>query len=130
MQKLPVEGLNWTDSIKAEAWADEDSLKYLANAPNFQETYKEFFSQPPPQPAHPPTPAEIAGFRSYMNDVVAAFRLPDSQTQERLSALKDRTKSMNPAVQSVIPNYQKLNEARKQVSGDVQLLNKALGAQK
>jgi hypothetical protein len=130
LQKLSVEGLNWTDSIKAEAWADEDSLKYLANAPNFQETYKEFFSQPPPQPAHPPTPAEIAGFRSYMNDVVTAFRLPDSQTQERLSALKDRTKSMNPAVQSVIPNYQKLNEARKQVSGDVQLLNKALGAQK
>jgi hypothetical protein len=65
-----------------------------------------------------------------MNDVVAAFRLPDSQTQERLSALKERTKSMNPAVQSVIPKYQKLNEARKQVSGDVQLLNKALGAQK
>jgi hypothetical protein len=63
-----------------------------------------------------------------MSGVVAAFRLPDSQTQERLSALKERTKS--PAVQSVIPNYEKLNEARKQVSGDVQLLNKALGAQK
>ena len=56
-----------------------------------------------------------------MNDVVTAFRLP---------ALKERTKSMNPAVQSVIPKYQKLNEARKQVSSDVQLLNKALGAQK
>jgi hypothetical protein len=130
LQKLPNDGLNWTDSIKAEAWAGEDGLKYLANAPNFQETYKEFFSQPPPQPAHPPTPAEIASFRSYMNDIVAAFKLPDSQTQERLSALKERTKSMNPAVQSVIPGYQKLNETRKQVSSDVQLLNKALGAQK
>jgi hypothetical protein len=130
LQRLPGEGLNWTDSIKTEAWAGEDGLRYLANAPNFQETYKEFFSQPPPQPAHPPTPAEIAGFRSYMNDIVAAFRLPDSQTQQRLSALKERTRSMNPAVQSVIPNYQKLNETRKQVASDVQMLGKALGPQK
>jgi hypothetical protein len=130
LQKLPNEGLDWTDSIKAEAWAGEDGLKYLARSPNFQEAYKEFFSQPPPQPAHPPTQAEINGFHSYMNDVVAAFRQPDAQTQERLLALKERTKAMNPAVQSIIPNYQKLNDTRKQVSGDVQLLSKTLGAQK
>lgn len=130
LQKLPNEGLNWADSIKAEAWAGEDGLKYLANAPNFQETYKEFFSQPPPQPAHPPTSAEIAGFRSYMNDVIAAFRQPEAQTQERLAAITVRIKSMNPAVQSVIPNYQKLNETRKQVSDDLQMLTKALSGQK
>ncbi|MCU1256841.1 MAG: hypothetical protein JWM83_3140 [Candidatus Angelobacter sp.] len=130
LQKLPNGGLNWTDSIKSEVWADEESLGYLANAANFQETYKEFFGQPPPQTAQPPSAEDIAGFRTYMNEVLAAFQQPDMQTQERLSAITVRTKSMNPAVQSIIPNYQKLADTRKQVSGDVQALNKALTGQK
>jgi hypothetical protein len=130
LQKLPNEGLNWIDSIKAETWAGEDGLKYLANAADFQKAYKESFSYPPPQPAQPPTPADIAGFREYMSDVIAAFRLPYARTQERLSAITVRTKSMNPAVQSVIPSYQKMNDTRKQVSDDLQMLSKALDGQK
>jgi hypothetical protein len=127
---LPNEGLNWIDSIKAETWAGEDGLKYLANASDFPKTYKEFFSYPPPQPAQPPSSADIASFREYMSDVIAAFRLPYAQTQERLSAITARTKSMNPAVQSVIPSYQKMNDTRKQVSDDLQTLTKALSGQK
>ena len=130
LQKLPNEGLNWIDSIKAEAWAGEDGLKYLSHAANFQETYKNFFSEPPPQPAQPPSAGDIASFQEYMNDVIAAFRQPYAQTQERLSAITARTKTMNPTVQSVIPGYQRMNDARKQVSDDLQMLSKALSGQK
>jgi hypothetical protein len=126
LQKLPNEGLNWGDAIKSETWAGEDALRYLAHAANFQEAYKNFFSEPPPQPAQPPSPADIAGFKSYMDEVIAAFRQPYAQTQERLSAISVRIKTMNPAVQSLIPNYPRLNDTRKQVSDDVQILIKRL----
>jgi len=43
LHQLPKEGLNWEDAIKAEAWANEQSLKYLANAVDFQEAYKKRF---------------------------------------------------------------------------------------
>ena len=130
LRQLPPEGLNWIDAIKSETWADEEALKYLANAANFQEAYKKFFSEAPPQPAQPPSPADIAGFKAYMNDVLEAFRRPLAQTQERLLAISGRVKSMNPAVQSTLPNYQKFNETRGQVYGEVQALENALGGQK
>jgi hypothetical protein len=130
IQKLPADGLNWSDAIKAEAWAGEDGLKYLAKAPNFQETYGEFFSGPPPQGAKPPNQDDINSFRSLMNEVVGGFQLPGPQTKERLTTILGKAKDMNPAVQSVVPNYQKLNDTRSQVSGEVETLVRALGRQK
>ena len=47
LQKLPSDGLDWTSPVRAEAWADEDSLKYLANASNFAQTYRDFFGRAP-----------------------------------------------------------------------------------
>ena len=126
LRQLPPEGLNWIGSIKAEGWAYEEGLKYLAKAPNFQDVYKEFFNSPPLQPAHPPTPAEIAGLRSLTSEVVAAFQLPPAQTGERLTAIMATLKDMNPAVQAVVPNFPKLNDSRTNLIAGKEALIKAL----
>jgi len=126
LRQLPADGLNWVDSIKAEAWACEEGLKYLAKAPNFQETYKEFFGTPPPQPAHPPTTAEITALRSVMTEIIAAFQLPPAQTGERLTAITRKLKDMNPAVQAVVPNFPKLNDSREKLIAEKESLVKAL----
>ena len=126
LRQLPADGLNWTESIRAEAWACEEGLKYLAKAPNFQETYNEFFSTPPPQSAHPPTAAEIAVLRNAMGEIVAAFQLPPSQTRERLPAIMAKLKDMNPAVPAVVPNFSRLNDSREKLIAEKAALLKAL----
>jgi len=126
LRQLPPEGLNWIDSIKAEEWACEEGLKYLAKAPNFQETYKEFYGSPAPQAAHPPTPAEIASLRSLMGDVVAAFQLPPAQTRERLTAIMARAHELTPAVEAVVPSFPRLNDSREKLIGEKDALLKAL----
>lgn len=127
LRHLPDEGLDWVASLAAEGWACEEGLRYLAKAPNFQETYKAFFNTPPPQPAHPPTEAEIADFHSWMAQVEAAFQLPYAQTQERLKKIMTRRQNMNPAVDSVIPNFERLNETRHELALEQENLEKALG---
>jgi hypothetical protein len=126
LRQLPSEGLNWIEAIKAEEWAGEDALKYLARASDFQQVYKEFFSTPPPQAAHPPTAAEIANYRALMNEVIAAFQLPPAQTGERIPAIMTRLKDLNPAVQSIFPNYAKLNDSREKLIGEEEALMKTL----
>jgi hypothetical protein len=126
LRQLPPEGLNWIDSIKAEAWACEEGLKFLAKAPNFQETYKEFFGTPAPQDAHPPTAAEIAALRSLMSEVVAAFQLSPAQTRERLGAIMARIHDLNPSVQAIVPNFARLNDSRAKLIGEKDALLKAL----
>jgi hypothetical protein len=124
--KLPAEGLDWIESIRLEAWADEEGLKSLAAATDFPNTYKEFFGSTPPQGATPPSPADISGFRAMMVDVIAAFRLPPAQTRERIAAVNDRLKKANPAVQAISPNYLKLNDSREKVAQEKESLMKAL----
>ncbi len=126
LRQLPPEGLHWIDSIKAEAWACEEGLKDLAKAPNFQETYKEFFGSPAPQDAHPPTAADIAALRSLMSEVVAAFQLPPTQTRERLGAIMARMHDLNPAVQAIVPNFPRLNDSREKLIGEKDAILKAL----
>jgi hypothetical protein len=125
---LPAEGLDWPGAIRAEAWADEEALRYFAKAPNFQEAYKDFYSTPPAQAAHPPTDAEIAAFHNLMNDVVAAFQLPFAQTQEKLKTIMARTEKMNPAVQSIIPSYSRMNDARQQVASEQARIKALVGS--
>lgn len=126
LHQLPPEGLNWIDSIKTEEWACEEGLKDLAKASNFQEKYKEFFGSPAPQAAHPPTTAEIAGLRSLMADVVAAFQLPPAQTRERLTAIMARVHDSSPAVQAIVPNFPRLNDSREKLIREEEALLKAL----
>jgi len=126
VNKLPAEGLDWIESIRLEAWADEEGLKALAAASDFPTAYKEFFTYTPAQGATPPSPADISGFRAMMVDVIAAFRLPPAQTRERIAAVNDRLKKANPAVQAVFPNYLKLNDSREKVAQEKDLLKKAL----
>lgn len=127
LKQLPSDGLDWASSIAAEAWANDQGLRYLSKAQNFQETYKAFYNSPPPQPAHPPTEAEIAEFNGLMNDIEAAFRLPYTPAQDRLKNLLQRTEKMNPAVLSALPNYQRVNDNRHQVALEKENLMKALG---
>ncbi len=126
VNKLPVEGLDLTDSIRYEAWADEEDLKSLVAVSDFPNTYKGFFGSTPLQGARPPSPADISLFRAMMADVTAAFRLPPAQTRERIAAVNDRLKKANPAVQAVFPNYLKLNDSREKVAQEKDLLMKAL----
>lgn len=123
---LPEEGVDWTVAIKFEAWANEESLKDLAQSKNFQETYKTFFSQPPPPATAPPKPADIAEHRALMDEVQTAFQLPYEQTKVRLSTIEVKTKALHPAAQAVTPNYSRMNEARHQIDLQEQSLARAL----
>lgn len=124
--QLPADGLNWIDSIKAEDWAGEEGLRYLAKARDFQGTYKEFFNRVAPQSAHPPTAAEIAEYRNLMNEVIATFQLPPAQTRERLNTVMAKFKDLNPAVSAILPNYQRLNDSREKLIDEKETLLKAL----
>jgi hypothetical protein len=126
LRQLPEDGVPWVDSIKAEVWADEQGLEYLAKAPNFAATSKEFFGKEPSAQDKPPSPSEIRAFHSLMNEVVAAFQLPIPQTQEKWQAIKARLNGMNPVVQAVVPNYGQLNTSRQSVAGEMETLTKAL----
>lgn len=124
--QLPADGLNWVDSIKAEEWAGEEGLRYLAKARDFQGAYKDFFNRVAPQSAHPPTAAEIAEYRNLMNEVIAIFQLPPAQTKERLDLMKTKFNDLNPAVSSIVPNYQRLNDSREKLIDEKETLLKAL----
>lgn len=126
LRQLPAEGLDWTTPIQFESWANTESLKRLSESKNFPETYKEFFGRSPEPSAQPPSAADIAGFQVYMKDVLAAFRQPPDQTKERLAALEQRLKNMNPAVQAIVPSYQRFNDARKELLGELQILSTKL----
>ena len=130
LHRLPADGLDWPAAVRFEAWADADGLRYLANAPNFAESYKKFYSHEPAQPAHPPTDAEIAEFQDFMNEIVAAFQLPCPQTTERLRAVMKRVEKMNPAVVSAIPNYERFNQNREEVVNEEQNLMSALAGKR
>ncbi|MBZ5507530.1 MAG: hypothetical protein LAO78_18880 [Acidobacteriia bacterium] len=124
VHELPAEGLDWQGSIKSEAWADEEGLKYLAKAPNFQETYKSFFGSA--ASAQPPSQSDIAAFRALMGEVLAAFQLPSAQAKGPLTEIAGKTKSMNTSVQAIFPNYSKMNDLRSDVVNEQEKLVKAL----
>jgi hypothetical protein len=126
LRQLPQDGVPWLDSIKAEVWADEEGLQYLARAANFAATYKEFFDKEPSADAKPPSSSDIKAFHALMSEIVAAFQLPSAQTQEKLQAINAKLKEMNPAVQAVVPNYQRVNENRQTVANEIEALQKAL----
>lgn len=126
IHRLPPDGLPWAQSIKFEAWADAESLKYLGKAPDFAAVYKDWFRSDPPQSAKPPSASEIAAFRELMNQMVAAFQLPPAQTRVRLATITARLKAMNPAVQATFPNYQRLNDNREKMVSQKEDLLKAL----
>ena len=59
--------------------------------------------------------------------MVAAFQLPQPQTQERLAGVMQKVREMNPAVQAIVPNYERLNSInRKDAADGVEALEKAL----
>jgi hypothetical protein len=126
---LPRDGLEWSSAVRFEVWADAQALKYLGEGNDFQEKYKTFFSQAPPQAATAPTDSDIASYRALMNDVIAAFQLPYEQTKARLQQVETAKKSLHPAVQAITPSYSRLNENRHQVALELQELTKALAGQ-
>jgi hypothetical protein len=127
MHDLPPEGMDWQGSIKSEAWADEEGLKYLAKAQNFQETYKAFFGSA--APAQPPSQSDIAAFRALMSEVLAAFHLPPAQAKGQLTEIAGKTKSMNSSVQAIFPNYSRMNDVRSEVVNEQEKLSRALAGQ-
>jgi hypothetical protein len=126
LQKLPADGLDWSGPVRVEAWADEDSLKYLANASNFAQTYRDFFGSAPATGVQPPTTQDISAFHALMNEVIAAFQLPAAQTKERLPGIMAKAKDLSAPSQAVIPNYQRTNDARIQVASEKEALLQAL----
>ena len=124
VHELPAEGMDWQGSIKSEAWADEEGLKYLAKAPNFPETYKAFFGSA--ASAQPPSQSDIAAFRALMGEVLAAFQLPSTQAKGPLAEIAGKTKSMNTSVQAIFPNYSRLNDVRNEVVNEQEKLSRAL----
>jgi hypothetical protein len=128
VRQLPVEGLDWQGSIKSEAWADEEGLKYLAKAPNFQETYKAFFGSA--APAQPPSQSDIAAFRSLIREVLAAFQMSPAQAKQPLTEIAGKIKNMNTSVQAIFPNYSRMNDVRIEVVNEQEKLLQALAGQR
>jgi hypothetical protein len=126
LQKLPPDGLDWTGPVRAEAWADEDSLKYLANAANFAQTYRDFFGKAPAAGVQAPTQQDISAFHNLMNEIIAAFQLPAAQTKELLPGIMAKAKDLRAPSQAVLPNYQRTNDARIQVASELETLVKSL----
>src|SRR5262249_39995087 len=126
LQKLPPDGLDWIGPVRAEIWADEDSLQYLARAKDFPATFQELFGHAVSEGTQPPTQQDFAAYRATMNEIIAAFQLPAAQTKDRLEQVMPRLKNLSPMVQDVVPNYIRTNDARMQVIADKAALLEAI----
>ena len=123
LDSLPKDNFDWAYSVRVEGFAEETALKQLMASSDPGSLAQAWFGgKPLPNSLPLPSTSDIAGLRSYINDVANAFHLPPALTQERLDGLEAKRKNLNPLVLQTVPNFMRLHENRKQLQNEREIL--------
>ncbi len=116
IKALPEDAFDWGSAWEIESVGTENILNELRTAHEPAKVYEGIMGKPAPKQGLRPTPQEIEGFRKYMMDVKRALREPSSKTTGLIAGLQSRQKSLSEVEQSLIPNLQKTNAARVEIT--------------
>jgi hypothetical protein len=115
LSALPATGLDWGSTWNVEAETIENSWQTILKARDPKAKYKELMNEELTGKDKLPTVADLAAFRGFMGEVAAALRMPPGEARDRLQNLREREKSLNPLLQDVIPNFEKVNTQREEL---------------
>ncbi len=119
---LPKYGFDWAYSVRYEGFAEETALRQLAASSDPGALYQSWMGEPLPKAFVLPSVTDIMELHSYSNDVANAFEMPADAAQERLNSLKVKLKNASSIVQQVVPNFARLNDARKRLETEREAL--------
>lgn len=128
LASLPPTGFDWGATWRMETTIMTNGWESVLKADNPQGKYKELMNEDLPAGSRLPNEPELGAFRSFMDEVAAALRMPPADARGRLQALREREKTLNPLLQNYIPNFEKVNDNRQETQNVRDAAIKALGS--
>jgi hypothetical protein len=128
LKQMREDGFDWGAAWGLEESGGEQFLTELGSAKKSAATYETLMGGPMPSGANLPNQADVRHYREYMKAVEDALTLPPDTAKPRLSPLGSQLQTLPEIVQRIIPNPQKTNEARADVSAARKELLEALSA--
>ncbi len=125
---LPETGFDWAEALGYEQAVLEQSAAQMAQANDPTVYYQEMMGQAAPAGFEVPRPSDAAAFQKLMAAAQAALRLPPQQAQDRLKALQDSVKTLQPFYQQTTPSLTRINDSRAEVQATRETLLNTLSA--
>src|SRR6266404_6270660 len=125
---LPETGFDWAEALGYEQAVLEQSAAQMAQANDPTVYYQEMMGQAAPAGFEVPRPSDAAAFQKLMAAAQAALRLPPQQAQDRLKALQDSVKTLQPFYKQTTPSLTRINDSRAEVQATRETLLNTLSA--
>ena len=129
LNSLPATGFDWGRTWETESAFISNGWQDILKSRNPKAKYKELMNEDLPGGSRLPTITELEAFRKFMGEVAKRLTLPPADTRASLASLRERIKTLNPLLQSVIPSFEKVNSEREEVQTARGKAIKALSAQ-
>lgn len=128
VRALPETVFDWGAAWDLEEAGIERGWEMIRSAKDPRAKYQELMGEAAPAQFMPPTTAELSAFRTFMSEVSGAYRLSPEVARARLSVLSKSEANLNPALQAVIPNFEKTNGVRGEIMEERRKLLQAVAA--
>jgi hypothetical protein len=115
LTSLPATGFDWGSAWEMETASVGNGWQAILKSKNPRAKYRELMGEELNGSERLPTTMELGAFVRFMDEVASALRVPPMESRAKLAALREREKTLNPLLQSVIPNFEKTNTAREEV---------------
>ena len=129
LNSLPATGFDWGRTWETESAFISNGWQDILKSRNPKAKYKELMNEDLPGGSRLPTITELEAFRKFMGEVAKRLTLPPADARASLASLRERIKTLNPLLQSVIPSFEKVNSEREEVQTVRGKAIKALSAQ-
>ena len=129
LNSLPATGFDWGRTWETESAFISNGWQDILKSRNPKAKYKELMNEDLPGGSRLPTITELEAFRKFMGEVAKRLTLPPADARASLASLRERIKTLNPLLQSVIPSFEKVNSEREEVQIVRGKAIKALSAQ-
>jgi hypothetical protein len=129
LNSLPATGFDWGRTWETESAFISNGWQDILKSRNPKAKYKELMNEDLPDGSRLPTITELEAFRKFMGEVAKRLTLPPADARASLASLRERIKTLNPLLQSVIPSFEKVNGEREEVQIMRGKAIKALSAQ-
>ena len=129
LNSLPATGFDWGRTWETESAFISNGWQDILKSRNPKAKYKELMNEDLPDGSRLPTITELETFRKFMGEVAKRLTLPPADARASLASLRERIKTLNPLLQSVIPSFEKVNGEREEVQIVRGKAIKALSAQ-
>jgi hypothetical protein len=113
--EMREDGFNWGAAWGFEELSGEQLLMELKSASNPATTYESLMGEPMPSGANIPNSEDVRNYRDYMKAVQAALNVAPDSAKTRLSVLEVQKRALPEIVQRIIPNTQRVNDARTEI---------------